>query len=85
MLLGKAGRLPYAELTGVLVLPQVSYPFAYQQSCEGSSHHLMSNEGHLVRATFSPWHLELGVVMSGNNLYQYKITKRESELVQYLC
>lgn len=54
LLLGKAGRSAYTEFTRVLVLPHVSYPSVYQQSCGGSSHHLMSNEGHLGWATFSP-------------------------------
>lgn len=31
-----------------------------------------------------PWHLELEEVMFGHSLYQHKITKRESELAQYI-
>lgn len=51
--LGKSRKVAFIEVTGVLVLPQVSYPPVYQQRGGGSSRHLISDEGHLSRAALS--------------------------------
>lgn len=40
--------------------------------------------GTLAGQHLHPWHLELEEVMFGHSLYWHKITKRESELAQYM-